>query len=186
MSPEVRLILFVLLSLMVYPIYNVKVLLFALFTSTVLFFLLKTPVRYLKGLIYANTFMFFIVGTLLLFDFKNNLHTAAVIFLKANTLLMLTFALVLPLGIVRLVRTLRKFSVPEKFTLMVLLAYRYIYSLREEYEKLKKAASLRGFEPGFNLRTYKTYGYLLGALTLKTYFKARQVYKAMLCRGFGG
>jgi cobalt/nickel transport system permease protein len=130
--------------------------------------------------------MFFIVVTLLLFDFKNNLTTAVVIFLKANALLVFTFALVLPLGVVKLARTLEELKVPKNFTLMMLLSYRYIYSIREEYEKISKAAKLRGFEPGFNIRTYRTYGYMLGMLTLKTYFKARQVYKAMVCRGFGG
>ncbi len=183
---KLRVISLFLLVVFLYPINSPKVLLFCLLAAFFLYFLLKTPLRFLKGLIYANTFTFFIVGTLLLFDFEGNLKTAGVIFLKANALLVFTFALVLPLGVVKLVRTLSSLGVPEKLTLMMLLSFRYIHTLREEYEKLKRAAKLRGFEGGTNFRSYKVYGYLLGALTLKAYFKARQVYKAMLCRGFEG
>jgi len=183
---KIRLLIFVLITLLIYPINSPLLLLFILLIAFAVFFALKTPAKFLKGLFYANTFMFFIVGTLLLFDFEGNLKTAAVIFLKANALLVFTFALVLPLGVVKLARTLEALGVPKKFSLMMLLSYRYIHSVREEYEKISKAAKLRGFEPGFNLKTYRTYGYMLGMLTLKTYFKARQVYKAMLCRGYGG
>ena len=183
---KIRVITFLLLIALLYPINSPKVLLFCLLAAFFIYFFLKTPLRFLRGLIYANTFTFFIVLTLLLFDFRGNLETAEVIFLKANTILVFTFALVLPLGVVRLVRTLSSLGLSERFTLMMLLSFRYIHTLREEYEKLRKAAKLRGFEGGSNLRSYKVYGYLLGALTLKTYFKARQIYKAMLCRGFEG
>jgi len=183
---KVRLLAFVFVTAAVYPINSPLALFILLLVAFGVFFALKTPPRYLKGLLYANTFTLFVVITLLLFDFERNLKTAAVIFLKANTLLVFTFALVLPLGVVGLARTLRELGVSEKFVLMLLLSYRYLHSVREEYEKISKAAKLRGFEPSFNLRTYRTYGYLLGMLTLKTYLKARQVYKAMLCRGFGG
>ncbi len=184
-AAKIRLISFVFLSLIIYPIHSIKLLFLAMLGSLLLFFVLNTPLKFLKGLIYANTFTVFIVVSLLLLDFKNNLTTALVIFLKSNTILLLTFSLVLPLGITTLIRTLESFKVPKKFTLMVFLSYRYISSIKEEYEKMKKAAQLRGFEPKFNLRTYKIFGYMLGTLTLKTFFKARQVYKAMVCRGFG-
>jgi cobalt/nickel transport system permease protein len=183
---RLRLFAFLFLSIPVYLINDLRVLFFALLLSFGLFFALRIPLRFLKGLIYANGFMFFIVATLLLFNFKENWKTALEIFLKGNTVLVLTFALVLPMGILGLTRTLKGLGVSEKFSLMVFLAYRYIHSLREEYEKIKKSAALRGFESKFSIRTYKIYGYILGALMVKTYFKARQVYKAMLCRGFGG
>jgi len=182
---KVRLFVYLLITLLVYPINSPLLLFFVLLIAFAVFFALKTPVRFLRSLFYANIFMFFIVGTLLLFDFERNLKTATVIFLKATAILVFTFALILPLGVVKLTRTLEAVGVPKKFTLMVLLSYRYIHSVREEYEKISKAAKLRGFEPHFNLKTYRTYGYMLGMLTLKTYFKARQVYKAMLCRGYG-
>ena len=65
----------------------------------------------------------------------------------------------------------------------MLLSYRYISTFREEFEKLRKAAVLRGLEPKMDIQTYRTYGYLLGVLVLQTFVRAKEVYKSMVLRG---
>ena len=180
---RLRVFLFFLFLLMVYPINSISILSILFLLTFLGMFLFKVPLKGLKLALYGNLFLVFVVISLLVLDFKNNWQTALVIFLKANTIFGLTNILILPLGVVGLVRTLESFGVSKKFTLLVFLSYRYIHSLKREYETMKKALAYRGFEPKTNLRTYKVYGYLLGMLTLKTYLKAKEVYKAMLCRG---
>jgi cobalt/nickel transport system permease protein len=55
-----------------------------------------------------------------------------------------------------------------------------------EYRRLIKAVKIRGFHPGNNLHTYRTYAYLVGMLLVKSYERAERVRAAMLCRGFRG
>jgi cobalt/nickel transport system permease protein len=43
---------------------------------------------------------------------------------------------------------------------------------------------MRGFRPGTNIHTYKTYASIVGMLLVRAAIRAEQVYKAMLCRGF--
>ncbi len=180
---KIRLLSFLILSIFVYSVNNFFLLSLLLLGSFAIFFILKTPKRYIKGLIYANYFTVFVVASLLIIDFKGNLSLATTIFIKSNILLLLGFSLILPMGMFNLVKTLESLGVPKKFSLMVLLSYRYLETFREEYGKMKKAAACRGFEPKLSLSTYRTYGYLLGSLTLKSFLKSKEIYKAMLLRG---
>jgi len=180
---RLRVLLFFLLLLAVYPISSPTILgiLFLLTLLGMVFF--RVPLKGLKLALYGNLFLVFVVVSLLILDFKNNWQTALAIFLKANTIFGLTNILILPLGVVGFIRTLEEMGISKKFTLLVFLSYRYIHSLKREYETMNKALACRGFEPKTDIRTYKVYGYLLGMLTVKTYLKAKEVYKAMLCRG---
>ncbi|HCD72484.1 MAG TPA: cobalt ECF transporter T component CbiQ, partial [Thermovirga lienii] len=45
---------------------------------------------------------------------------------------------------------------------------------------------LRGFQPGFNLFTMKTYGNFVGVIFLKAFKRAERVTQAMVLRGFEG
>ena len=180
---RLRVLLFFLLLFAVYPINSLPFLAILFFLTLLGMVVFKVPFKGLKLALYGNLFLVFIVVSLLLLDLKNNWQTALAIFLKANTIFGLTNILIIPLGVVGFVRALEGLGVSKKFTLLVFLSYRYIYSLKREYETMKKALACRGFEPRTNIRTYRIYGYLLGMLTLKTYLKAKEVYKAMLCRG---
>ncbi len=180
---RLRIILFLLLTIVVYLTKSLQVLFIELFIAAILFFVLQKDLKLLKGLFYANIFTFFIVISLLILNFDENLHLALEIFFKSNTLLVLTFTLVIPIGVLNLIHTLKSLYFPEKFIFLMFLAYRYIFSLKQEYKILKKAALLRGFEPQTSLETYRIYGYLLGVLILKTYLRAKEVYKAVVLRG---
>jgi cobalt/nickel transport system permease protein len=83
-------------------------------------------------------------------------------------------------------RALSDLRVPSKIVHLVFLTYRYIHVINMEYRRLIKAAKIRGFHPGNNLHTYRTYAYLVGMLLVKSYERAERVRAAMLCRGFRG
>ncbi len=64
------------------------------------------------------------------------------------------------------------------------MTYRYLFVIDQEYQRLIRAVQIRGFRPGTNLHTYRTYAYIVGMLLVRSAVRADQVYKAMLCRGF--
>ena len=81
---------------------------------------------------------------------------------------------------------LNRLKVPEKIIYLLLITYRYIFVIEQEYQRLIRAARIRCFEPGTNLHTYRTYAYLVGMLFVRASARAERVYQAMICRGFSG
>jgi len=79
---------------------------------------------------------------------------------------------------------LHRLKVPDKLVFLLLMTYRYIAVIQSEYTRLLRAAKFRGFKPGTNLHSYKTYAFLAGMLFVRASLRARRVYQAMLCRGF--
>jgi len=45
---------------------------------------------------------------------------------------------------------------------------------------------IRGFKPSTAVHTYKTFGYLIGMLLIRSFERSERIYNAMLCRGFHG
>jgi cobalt/nickel transport system permease protein len=66
------------------------------------------------------------------------------------------------------------------------MSYRYIFVIEQEYQRLIRAAKIRGFRPKTDLHTYRTYAYIVGMLLVRAASRAQRVYQAMLCRGFNG
>jgi len=79
---------------------------------------------------------------------------------------------------------LHKLHVSDKMVFLLLMSYRYIAVIEEEYKRLLRAAKFRGFKPKTNVHSYKTYAYLVGMLFVRASLRAQRVYQAMLCRGF--
>ena len=105
---------------------------------------------------------------------------------KALTILLAFIALVATMDTATLGHTLNRIGIPEKLVLLLLLAYRYIFVIEQEYQRLYRAARIRNFNPGTNLHTYRTYAYLMGMLFVRASERAGRVHHAMKCRGFSG
>ena len=82
--------------------------------------------------------------------------------------------------------TLSKFKLPQKFIFLLMITYRYIFVIAQEYQKIIRSIKIRGFKPKTNLHTYKTFAYVIGMLLIKASERADRVYNAMRCRGFKG
>jgi cobalt/nickel transport system permease protein len=106
--------------------------------------------------------------------------------LKSIAILSLFLALVTTMSVATLGHTLARLRLPDKLIVLLLLTYRYLFVLEQEYQRLKRAADIRGFRPGTNLHSYRTYAYLVGMLLVRASARARRVYQAMCCRGFRG
>ena len=104
--------------------------------------------------------------------------------IKSITILLFFTSLVATMTIASLGNALHKLYVPDKMVFLLLMSYRYIAVIEDEYRKLLRAAKFRGFRPKTNLHSYKTFAYLAGMLFVRASFRAQRVHQAMLCRGF--
>ena len=104
--------------------------------------------------------------------------------LKSNAIVLAFMSLVATLPPATIGHALHRMRVPDKIVHLLLMTYRYIFVLEEEYRRLARAARIRGFRPGTDLHTYRTYAYLVGMLFVRAADRAERVRNAMLCRGF--
>ena len=153
----------------------------------------------LKGFIALNTFMLFIWVVVPLTFTGDPLYQwgpltvtgagvelATRITLKANAIFLIFTALIATSPVAVLGHALDRLRAPDKIVLLLLLTYRYVFVIEQEYSRLSRAAAIRGFRPGTNLHTYKTYAYMVGMLLVRASVRAERVKRAMLCRGFQG
>lgn len=117
---------------------------------------------------------------------REGLVLAGRITLKSNAILVAFIALITTMNFSTLGYVLNFFRIPEKLVHLLLLTYRYIFVIEQEYHRLLRAARIRSFKPQTNVHTYKTYAYLVGMLFVRASARAERVYQAMKCRGFQG
>lgn len=111
---------------------------------------------------------------------------AARLTIKSNAIVLASIALLATEPIATLGQALGHLKVPTKLVQLLLLTYRYIFVIEQEYRRLLRAAIIRGFYAKTNLHTYKTYAYMVGILFVRASFRAERVHQAMRCRGFSG
>jgi cobalt/nickel transport system permease protein len=117
---------------------------------------------------------------------RDGIRLCALITLKSNALVLTLMALLSTSNIAGLGHGLEGLAVPPRLCFMLLSTYRYIFVIYQEYQRLQRAARMRGFVARTNLHTYKTYSYLLAMTLVKSWNRARRVHQAMLLRGFTG
>lgn len=117
---------------------------------------------------------------------RQGVDLCTAITIKSNAILLVFIALITTMNFSTLGYTLNFFKIPEKLVHLLLLTYRYIFVIEQEYRRLVRATKLRSFRPGTNVHTYQTYAYLCGMLFVRASARAQRVYNAMKCRGFSG
>lgn len=117
---------------------------------------------------------------------RDGLATALAIAVKGNAIVLVLVVLVASLDTVVLGHALAHLHVPAKLTHLFLFTLRYLEVLQRQYRRLHAAARLRGFRPGMNRHTYRTYGYLVGMLLVRSLDRSERILAAMKCRGFRG
>ncbi len=110
--------------------------------------------------------------------------SAAAVTLKGNALMIALTSLVGTLDPSTLGRAMQQIGVPAKLAALFFLTARYITVLHQEYVRLRNAMKARGFQPGVNLHTYRTFGYLAGLLLVRSIDRSERILAAMKCRGF--
>jgi len=111
---------------------------------------------------------------------------ALMITMKCNAILMIIITFIATIPVPIMGYALSSLGVPNKFILILLMSYRYIHVIFDEYSRLVQALKIRCFNPGTNLHTYKTYAYLIAMVFIRSYERGIRVYQAMILRGFNG
>ena len=114
------------------------------------------------------------------------LRLAGAIAIKANAIALAVIVLVGTLDLVTLGHALSHLWVPDKLSHLLLFTVRYLDVLRREYRRLRAAMRIRGFRPRMSLHTYRSYGYLVGMLLVRSLDRSERILAAMKCRGFRG
>ena len=198
LDPRIRVLGACLYSIVVALSRNFQVLTAALLVSLVLAMLAQLSAReVIKRAVLLNTFMVFLwlVLPLTFQDLSSfklgpltlssaGITMAAQITLKSNAILLALIALITTMNFSTLGYTLDRLHVPDKIVHLLLMTYRYVFLIEQEYHRLIRTARMRGFRPGTNMHTYTTYAGIVGMLLVRAAIRAEQVYKAMLCRGF--
>jgi len=86
----------------------------------------------------------------------------------------------------RLGAALRALRLPEPLVRLFVTTARYLDLIRGEAGRLLEAMRARGFRPGTNRHSWRSYGHLLGMLLVRALARAERVEEAMLCRGYAG
>lgn len=114
------------------------------------------------------------------------LWRAVEIALTANAVILALMVLVGTLEPVTLGHALHRLRCPETLVHLLMFTIRYIEVLREEYLRLRAAMKVRGFRPGTNWHTYRSFGYLVGMMLVRAIERSERILAAMKCRGFSG
>jgi len=111
---------------------------------------------------------------------------AVEIALTANAVVLMLICLVGSMEAVTMGQALHALHLPERLVLLLMFTIRYIEVLRDEHLRLRAAMKVRGFRPGTNWHTYRSYGYLVGMMLVRAVERSERILGAMKCRGFRG
>ena len=177
-----------------------ETLVLALAAGAVLAAAARLPARQtLRRLVSLNVFMLLVVALLpltmpgeplvrlgsLRFT-REGLRAAGAIACKGNAIVLMLTALLSTIEPMALGRALRRLYVPNKLIHLYFFTVRYLDVLHHEYDRLRRAMRVRGFRAGVNAQTYRSLGWLVGMLLVKSFDRSERIVAAMKCRGFRG
>jgi len=111
---------------------------------------------------------------------------AVEIALKANAVILMLMVLVGTLEPVTLGHALHRLKTPETLVHLLMFTVRYISVLHQEYLRLRGAMKVRSFQLRNSLHTYRSIGYLVGMMLVRSVDRSERILAAMKCRGFTG
>jgi cobalt/nickel transport system permease protein len=117
---------------------------------------------------------------------RQGLRLASAIVLKGNAIVLALAALLGTLDLATLGHALHHLRMPDKLVHLLLFTVRYVAVLERERGRLGTALKLRGFRPRMDRHTWRTYGYLVGMLLVRSLDRSERIVAAMKCRGFCG
>ena len=84
------------------------------------------------------------------------------------------------------IKAMRALGLPAILTDMILLAFRYLYEIGDDLQRMSTSMKLRGFRANrFSIRGLGILASLGGSILVRSYERSEWVYKAMLLRGYG-
>lgn len=110
----------------------------------------------------------------------------AMLLMLSRLMCMLTLIAVLlaTTPLLLLITALRDLGLPGILADMILFTLRYLYTLNDQLEQMKRALTVRGFSAQ-GLSSYKQYALLIGGILVRSFEQSERVYRAMAVRGYG-
>lgn len=200
LDPRMRIAVACLFAVVTVALSGLPALTAALACALLLLLMARLPVRRtLKRVAMMDSFIFFMLALLpftvpgdaifTLWGFPatwQGLARAIEIGLTANAVVLVLLVLVGTLEPVTLGHALYRMKVPETLVHLMMFNIRYVEVLRQEYLRLRAAMKVRGFRPGTNWHSYRSFGYLVGMMLVRAIDRSERVLAAMKCRGFTG
>nr|WP_321249976.1 cobalt ECF transporter T component CbiQ [uncultured Ruegeria sp.] len=199
-DPRMRIVLACIFAIVTVALNSIPALIGALSVSLGLLVMSRLPVdQTVKRMAMMDSFIIFMLVLLpfsmpgdamfTVFGFPaswQGLWKAVEIALTANAVILALMVLVGTMEPVTLGHALHKLRCPEVLVHLLMFTIRYIEVLREEYLRLRGAMKIRGFRPGTNWHTYRSFGYLVGMMLVRAIERSERILAAMKCRGFSG
>jgi cobalt/nickel transport system permease protein len=107
------------------------------------------------------------------------------IILKANIAIFSVVFLNLTTPFHHLLKGLQSFGAPRIITDTLAVAYRYLFVITDEKDRMLLARRSRLIHPSLSLQ-WKSLSQLIGVLFLRSYERGERMYQAMCMRGFNG
>lgn len=121
------------------------------------------------------------------FDYhQTGIDKALLIFFRANAIVILTLILIATKEPEQIGHAFARLGMPDKLVQLFLMTTRYVAVLAQEYRRLRNAMRARAFQPSSNLHSWRSYGWLLGMLLVRSLERSGRVLDAMRCRGYQG
>lgn len=161
----------------------------------------RLPLREtLRRLLPLNVFMVFLVLTLpwgwpgrplfrigSLSYSEEGLYRALWLAVRGNAVLLVVLALVATIEVSDMIHAAGRLRLPAGLLDILVLMVRYVEVLyHRELSRLRQAMRTRCFRPAMSLHTYRSYGYLVGMLLVRSLNRAQRIVEAMKCRGYTG
>ena len=150
----------------------------------ILFKVGKVPIKFIvKKIIFILPIILGLSVINLIIDFSySEIYFSLLLLFKCTFALIGALLLIVTTGVNNLAFGLKKLKIPNILIMQILMLYRYIILMMEEFYRVKSAYELRTL--GEKSMTMKDYGQIVGQMLLKTIDRSEKVYEAMKLRGF--
>jgi cobalt/nickel transport system permease protein len=105
---------------------------------------------------------------------------------KANAVVLMLLALLHGIPAPTMGHALQRLGVPDRLIHILFFTVRYLDTISAEYHRLRRAMTARAFRPRTDRHTWRSLGWLVGMLLVRSFERAERVLAAMKCRGFDG
>ena len=105
---------------------------------------------------------------------------------KVAAMVSLILVLLATTSLPNIFKAARALYLSRLLVFLMLLTYRYVFLLIDEFARLRTALRVRGFRNRADLHSYRTIGQVAGTLLVRGADRSERVGQAMRCRGFDG
>ena len=186
-DPRVKLACAVSLIVVIAFLRSMEAVMFVLLFTAVLVLASGVPLRHLgKNLALAVPFIVVPAVALL---FTSGPYNAAVLAMRILASVLALTAVISTTPLFNLLKTLQWFRMPKLLSSLMMFAYRFIFVLIDEMDRMKMARMARGYTGRGNLLSrdvFRTLSFTAGMIFVRSNDRATRIYDALLARGYSG